>query len=300
MSRRHFVLLLVCIGLVALSWPPASSADHIKTSATVSAQLKARKSADSWIVDIRWTAGCQGAAPGKAWFAGDLYLVDVETSERIYTGAVTSASGRANISGNREWTVVAKEREQRLRPELTIYCYESFPLHGGPEITVTGDPVLIPRAFGSGGGGGGGGGGAGGDYGSGDPTAPLASGGCGNAFVGTNAPEVLTGTDQGDVIFGFAGNDRIRGRRDHDCLIGGSGNDRLSGERGNDRLTGGRGRDVLLGGPGRNAYDAGPGNDYVNARNRRRELVRCGRGRDRARVDRRDRVRSCERVSRGK
>ena len=102
------------------------------------------------------------------------------------------------------------------------------------------------------------------------------------------------------MIFGFGGNVRIRGRRDHDCLIGGSGNDRLYGERGNDRLTGGRGRDVLVGGRGRNAYDAGPREGLVNARNGKRELVRCGRGRDRARVDRRDRVRSCERVSRGR
>lgn len=79
----------------------------------------------------------------------------------------------------------------------------------------------------------------------------------------------------------------------------GSGNDRLTGGRGNDRLVGGAGNDVLTGGPGRNVYLAGPGNDRVNARNRRRETINCGKGRrDVAVVDRSDRVRGCERVRR--
>jgi hypothetical protein len=56
---------------------------------------------------------------------------------------------------------------------------------------------------------------------------------------------------------------------------------------------------VLGGGSGRNAYDGGAGNDAINARNRRREAVDCGKGtRDRATVDRSDRVRHCERVVR--
>jgi Ca2+-binding RTX toxin-like protein len=63
-------------------------------------------------------------------------------------------------------------------------------------------------------------------------------------------------------------------------------------------LTGGRGADELVGGAGVNRYDAGAGNDVVNAANRRAELVSCGSGRDRAVVDRSDRVRGCERVER--
>jgi len=71
------------------------------------------------------------------------------------------------------------------------------------------------------------------------------------------------------------------------------------GGSGWDRLTGGRGRDTLLGGSGENRYDAGAGNDVVRAANNRAELVSCGTGRrDRARVDRIDRVRGCERVKR--
>ena len=97
---------------------------------------------------------------------------------------------------------------------------------------------------------------------------------------------------------GLGGKDLIRGRDDDDCLIGGSGKDRLLGGPGHDRLTGGTGADVLVGGSGVNRYDAGAGNDVVNARNGRAELVSCGSGRDRARVDRSDRTRSCERVER--
>jgi Ca2+-binding RTX toxin-like protein len=55
---------------------------------------------------------------------------------------------------------------------------------------------------------------------------------------------------------------------------------------------------TLVGGPGFNRFDAGAGNDVINARNGRAELVSCGSGRDRARVDRSDRVRNCERVQR--
>lgn len=72
----------------------------------------------------------------------------------------------------------------------------------------------------------------------------------------------------------------------------------LLGEDGDDRLTGGSGADRLVGGRGENIYDAGSGNDFVDAANGRSELVRCGRGRDTARVDRTDTLSGCERVTR--
>ena len=144
-------------------------------------------------------------------------------------------------------------------------------------------------------------------------------------IVGTEAANVLAGTPGADVIaalggddsirsgrgsdfvcagdgndrvLGENGNDRLFGQAGRDTLLGGRGNDRLNGGAGNDRLVGGGGRDVLTGGPGRNTYLAGAGNDTVRARNGRRELINCGKGRDRAIVDRRDRVRGCERVTR--
>jgi hypothetical protein len=42
----------------------------------------------------------------------------------------------------------------------------------------------------------------------------------------------------------------------------------------------------------------GPGNDVLLAADGKRDLVDCGKGRDRATVDRIDRVRGCESVTR--
>lgn len=294
-GMKRWLSLVAAIGTLALLWPAVSAADHITTSATVSARLKARRSTDFWTVELSWTAGCTGAAPGTAWFDGELYMVDLDTGERIHVGGVVSTSGQSLISGRRDWFVASRERAARLMPELTIHCYENFPLHGGREVVTTGSSVVIPQRFrGGGSGGGGGGGGSGG----GDPTAPLGSGGCGAVIAGTDGSDTLRGGNAGEVIFGYRGKDRIEGRGGHDCLLGSEDNDVLRGQLGNDRLTGGSGADMLVGGPGVNAYDAGPGRDFIDARNGKRELVRCGSGRDHARVDRRDRVRDCERVSR--
>ena len=93
----------------------------------------------------------------------------------------------------------------------------------------------------------------------------------------------------------------MKGGRGNDRLFGGEGNDTLSGEAGRDRLDGGNGNDRLTGGPDANTYKAGAGDDTVNASNRKRETIDCGSGRkDRASVDKADRVRGCERVSRAK
>jgi Ca2+-binding RTX toxin-like protein len=278
--------------VLGLLWPAASPAGHISIAANVTARLKERLSPRSWSVEVSWSATCQGAAAGADNYQGNLYLVDVDTGERIYLGGVSSATGKATQ------VVDARARERHMRPELQISCFESPSAHGSGTVVVTGDPlggvVIIPPIFNDGRGAGGGGG----DYGSGDPTEPQRPGGCTKALEGTSGPDSLVGGGAGDVIFGFGGNDRIKGAGGHDCLIGGQGDDVLRGEDGYDLLTGGRGDDTLIGGPGVNAYDAGPGKDYLDARNGRRELVRCGSGKDRARLDRRDRARGCERVNR--
>ncbi|HEU4803776.1 MAG TPA: right-handed parallel beta-helix repeat-containing protein [Solirubrobacterales bacterium] len=82
------------------------------------------------------------------------------------------------------------------------------------------------------------------------------------------------------VLVGGGGRDR---------LIGGPGRDRLAGKSGADRVVGGEGGpDCLLG---------GRGPDRIRAVNGRRDIVKCGAGRDRATVERNDRVRGCERVT---
>ena len=115
----------------------------------------------------------------------------------------------------------------------------------------------------------------------------------------------LTGSDGDDRLLGddaargISGNDSLSGNAGSDLLIGGPGRDRLYGGAGDDRVRGGRGRDRLRAGPGRNRLSGGIGNDYIHSANSRRDSVNCGLGRrDRARVDRLDRVRRCELVTR--
>lgn len=278
--------------LALLAWPAASLADHVSIEASAVARLQQRWTADAWLVKVSWIGSCLGAGPSGASWSGNLYLVDVDTNERSYLGGVSSADGEAEL------VVHVKTKEQHLKPELQISCFDNDTLHGASTL-VRGEGVVIPARNDNGEGGhGSGGGGGGGGSGGGDPTAPMGSSGCRLALQGTAKPDTLTGTAAGEIVFGYGGGDRIRGASGHDCLLGGRGNDVLLGEAGNDRLTGGSGNDVLTGGPGTNGYDAGRGNDVVNAANRRKETVRCGPGKDRARVDRNDRVSGCERVTR--
>ncbi|HET6830661.1 MAG TPA: NosD domain-containing protein [Solirubrobacterales bacterium] len=85
-----------------------------------------------------------------------------------------------------------------------------------------------------------------------------------------------------------AGRRSLVGSKARDRLIGGPGSDRLAGKWGGDKIVGGKGGpDCLLG---------GQGPDRLRAVNRRRDVIKCGHGRDRATVERKDRVRGCERV----
>ncbi len=121
---------------------------------------------------------------------------------------------------------------------------------------------------------------------------------CANPRGGTSGRDTLIGTAFGDFLRGFSGNDTLLGGVGDDCLDGGRGNDRLGGGDGRDSLKGGSGRDSLKGGRDKDAFNAGSGNDRLNSRDRVRERVRCGRGRDRLTADRRDKPVGCERVRR--
>jgi uncharacterized repeat protein (TIGR01451 family) len=157
------------------------------------------------------------------------------------------------------------------------------------------------------------------------PPSPLVGPPCANVDRGGRDDDVITGTVFGDTIYGLEGSDLLRGSDGDDCLWGGEGSDvvdggdgndglwggngrdRLLGGDGNDRLYGGLKRDVLLGGTGddllspgtgRDLIRAGAGNDVVNARDGSRDVIECASGVDRVTVDRRDRLRGCEQVSR--
>jgi hypothetical protein len=125
------------------------------------------------------------------------------------------------------------------------------------------------------------------------------NGGDGNdTLEGSGGNDVESGGNGRDRMAGGAGRDRMSGGAGNDSLNGGSSNDTLSGGSGNDTLNGSSGNDRISGGSGKNRYSGGSGNDRINARNRRTERVDCGAGRDTATVDRRDKVRRCERVRR--
>jgi len=119
-------------------------------------------------------------------------------------------------------------------------------------------------------------------------------------IVGTAKGDRLVGTQKRDVICGLGGNDRIQGRGGNDRILAGAGKDNASGGNGNDRVYGNSGRDRLYGNKGRDRLYGGGGNDRMNtASNRRRgDYVSGGSGRDWARVNRGDRVKSVERRGR--
>lgn len=137
----------------------------------------------------------------------------------------------------------------------------------------------------------------------------LKKGRCANKTVGTKLGEMLKGSRRGDRILGRGGRDRITGLAGRDCLAGqvgndriagGAGKDRVNGGRGRDKISGGRGKDLVVGGPGRDVIAGGHGRDRLRARDHKPDLVRCGKGRDRAIVDRHDKLVGCEKVKRGR
>jgi serralysin len=129
-----------------------------------------------------------------------------------------------------------------------------------------------------------------------------------NWIEGGRAPDRLTGGRGDDQLEGGGGPDRLKG---------GAGDDWISAttlvgpgrRRTRDRLDGGRGNDVIEGSPGANRVLPGAGQDdltlyggrdQLNSRDRSVDVVRCGRGRDRAKADFRDFATRCERVRRNR
>ena len=127
---------------------------------------------------------------------------------------------------------------------------------------------------------------------------PLPDTPCAGGYTGTNAADRLLGTRYGDRLFGLGGADVLAGGAGDDCLDGGRGNDRVRGGAGQDRLRGGSGADVLIDVNGVDTLRGDSGDDRIDTRDRDRDVVSCGPGRDRALVDHSDAVSGCERVVR--
>jgi RTX calcium-binding nonapeptide repeat (4 copies)/WD40-like Beta Propeller Repeat len=137
------------------------------------------------------------------------------------------------------------------------------------------------------------------------PSECTRSGGPGrDVFRGTASKDVLCGGGGNDVLFGRGGNDVLRGGSGGDLLRGGAGNDQLRGGVGRDRLLGDAGADRILGGPADDLIVGGPGPDSlfgeagadrIDSRDRRRDRVSGGPGRDSAELGGpRDRLRGVE------
>jgi len=117
--------------------------------------------------------------------------------------------------------------------------------------------------------------------------------------IGTSGPDVLIGSARADTLDGRAGTDRLSGLAGNDRIIGGAGSDRLLGGAGTDRLLAGAGSDQLVGGAGTDGFDGGAGSDMISARDRERDAISCGVGRDTVTADLIDVVSSnCEVVRR--
>lgn len=117
-------------------------------------------------------------------------------------------------------------------------------------------------------------------------------------ILGLGGDDILDGGPGDDNLDGGAGNDKLIGGSGNDHLTGGRGNDRLLGGDGNDHLNGGPGNDTLIGGKGKDTYIGGSGNDTINSKDGVAESVDCGPGKkDKATVDKKDRVKHCEKVT---
>ena len=127
-----------------------------------------------------------------------------------------------------------------------------------------------------------------------------AAGGSGDDDVrGGSGDDKVDGGSGADRVSGGSGKDRVSGGSSADRLSGGAGDDEVRGGTGNDRLSGGSGNDLIDGGTGASRIAGGGGRDRILAINGRRDRIDCGKGVDRVRADRRDRVdRNCERVLR--
>jgi hypothetical protein len=91
----------------------------------------------------------------------------------------------------------------------------------------------------------------------------------------------------------------VRGTPKADTLVGTDGKDRIYGFAGADWIRGLGGADVIVGGPGVDTLAGGPGNDQLLARDKGRDKIFCGGGKDRAVVDANDSVfGDCEDVER--
>jgi Ca2+-binding RTX toxin-like protein len=142
-----------------------------------------------------------------------------------------------------------------------------------------------------------------------------------NTLRGTNGADNLLGNSGNDTIYGLGGRDNLLGGPGKDIVsggnvggprggdknvVGGPGNDLVVGGLDSDNVVGNEGNDLLLDGdnaevsvPRKDRLFGGDGNDVISGLNKPadEDVVACGRGFDRAQVNRKDVVAAdCEKV----
>jgi Ca2+-binding RTX toxin-like protein len=117
-----------------------------------------------------------------------------------------------------------------------------------------------------------------------------------DVLLGGPADDTIEGGPGADNVNGGAGDDTLFGGRGPDAIRGGPGDDLLYDDVGRNTFVGGSGRDKIYGGKDADTVFAGPGDDTVFLRGGSRDTVDCGKGRrDRAKTDKKDRRKHCER-----
>jgi Ca2+-binding RTX toxin-like protein len=115
------------------------------------------------------------------------------------------------------------------------------------------------------------------------------------AVAGMALAETLTGNDR---------DNRLIGSNQRDSISGGGGDDLIKGLRSIDSLNGGAGNDDTYAGPrderARDTVVCGRGKDFVQVFNRpaAKDVVNCGKDRDRVVADSEDVLSGCERKRR--
>ena len=150
----------------------------------------------------------------------------------------------------------------------------------------------------------------------GTPEDDTLNGSVGEDFIhGLGGSDDISGFGGNDVLYAYSGvfdfsgggNDQLRGGEGNDRMYGDTGNDTLYGDAGVDELLGtGGGEDALDGGEGddhlaanwlgsRDVIAGGEGADFIEVSDQTKDIVDCGKGRDRVLFDKGiDKVKRCE------
>lgn len=246
--------------------------DSIKSKAWCwGSSLEGGEGADMLRTGVSDSREYMDGGPGPDVFSGlhDGLAGVVDYSQRTNSVTLTIGDNLANDGEAGEgdlikgsiWAVRGGQAADTIATSYTIFHWSRF-LYGGPgDDSLSADGVVSETVI---------------------------IGGPGNDLLTTSEPARWT------EMYGSRGNDSLRSKGPHSLLHGQAGNDTLSA--GNcsrtyasvgpcSNLWGGAGADLMVGGPDADSLTGGDGADTFRARDRVRDELYGGAGRDRARLD---------------